>query len=312
MRRKTIIFSAVILLVLFNGLVIAGNGKDADGSETCAECHESAAKDFKSNIHSRIRPFEAKGKAVGCEACHGPGEKHIESNEPGDIVSFKGMTMEETSEVCLSCHMSEQMMDHAGNTHQVNDVGCTSCHDVHFSNHKNSLKKKELALCSDCHTDVSAEFNYPSHHPVKEGKLECSDCHRVHSVGNEDIDTDERLNDLCLNCHSYLQGPFIFEHEPVVESCATCHSPHGTVANNLLNQSEPFLCLQCHEMHFHSTLKADDATEVTVKGQVFQNPWGEKSYKVAYTTKCTQCHSKIHGTDLPSQSVPSRGRSLVR
>ena len=32
----------------------------------------------------------------------------------------------------------------------------------------------------------------------------------------------------------------------------TCHDPHGAMVNNMLKQNEPFLCLQCHEMHFHS------------------------------------------------------------
>ena len=46
-----------------------------------------------------------------------------------------------------------------------------------------------------------------------------------------------------------------FEHEPVFEGCDGCHAPHGAVANNLLVQNEPFLCLQCHQPHFHSILE---------------------------------------------------------
>lgn len=311
MRRKIIVFAAAFLLILCVGLA-AGDEKSYSGSDSCVECHEDTAKHFATNVHSRLRDFEVRGRAAGCEACHGPGSKHIESNEPVDIITFKGMSADQISKACLSCHKGEKMMEAAGNAHLLNDVSCVNCHDVHGSKMKYSLKASEYKLCSECHGDVKAEFGYPSHHPVKEGKITCSSCHNVHAVGNEDLATDERLNDLCFKCHSYLQGPFIFEHEPVVESCATCHEPHGTVANNLLAQSEPFLCLQCHEMHFHTTLIADSETEVVVGGKTVANPLGEKSYKIAFGTKCTQCHSKIHGTDLPSQSVPSRGKSMVR
>ena len=49
-----------------------------------------------------------------------------------------------------------------------------------------------------------------------------------------------------------------------------------------------------------------------VPQQTFQNPHGEWSNKVAWTTKCSQCHHQIHGSDLPSQSVPSHGKALTR
>ena len=42
------------------------------------------------------------------------------------------------------------------------------------------------------------------------------------------------------------------------------------------------------------------------------NPWGPTGYKRAYTTKCTQCHVYVHGTDLPSQTVPGQGNALMR
>ena len=43
-----------------------------------------------------------------------------------------------------------------------------------------------------------------------------------------------------------------------------------------------------------------------------ENPFGTQSMNVAFTTACSQCHSQIHGTDLPSQALSSGGRGLVR
>ena len=36
------------------------------------------------------------------------------------------------------------------------------------------------------------------------------------------------------------------------------------------------------------------------------------AFKQAMMTKCSQCHQSIHGTDLPSQSIPGQGRALNR
>jgi hypothetical protein len=33
---------------------------------------------------------------------------------------------------------------------------------------------------------------------------------------------------------------------------------------------------------------------------------------VAFTSRCSQCHSQIHGTDLPSQTLTSGGHGMVR
>ncbi len=181
--------------------------------------------------------------------------------------------------------------------------------------------------CMNCHGNVRAEFSYPSHHPVREGHMTCVSCHDPHGSSIGRIKSDTRPEDLCTTCHAEQEGPFIFEHDPVAEGCDTCHNPHGAVADNLLVQSEPFLCLQCHEMHFHAGLEGDEELEVhinrydpvnspsdgiTFPGGMVPNPFGEEGYKRSFTTKCSQCHTKVHGTDLPSQTLPGYGDALMR
>ena len=43
-----------------------------------------------------------------------------------------------------------------------------------------------------------------------------------------------------------------------------------------------------------------------------ENPFGVDGMNRSFTTKCSQCHSQIHGTDLPSQSLSGGGRGMVR
>ena len=103
----------------------------------------------------------------------------------------------------------------------------------------------------------------------------------------------------------------VVPHEDFPEDCSLCHQPHGSVADNLLTANEPVLCLQCHEFHFHAGYRSADAAEVEVGGFERENPFGAQGFNMAYTTSCTQCHSAVHGSDLPTQTV-TNSNGLVR
>ena len=36
----------------------------------------------------------------------------------------------------------------------------------------------------------------------------------------------------------------------------------------------------------------------------FTNKFGEEGWRKAFLTKCSTCHTVVHGSDLPSQSAP--------
>lgn len=286
-----------------------GSAKGATylGSDACVDCHEELVKDFSGTIHGRVQGFETKAFGVqsGCEACHGPASKHVEDEDPSEIISFKGrkLTPQQKSEICLRCHTSGQILDWPGSRHGMSNVACTDCHTIHKGIGKASLVKGDPDLCYQCHQKQRGEANMPSHHPIREGKMNCTSCHNPHTATNRwMLKTEERINDLCFKCHGDKEGPFVFEHAPVAENCTICHNPHGTVANNLLKQNEPFICLQCHHMHFHSGLESNLHYGI---GKV-------NAIQQVMTTKCTQCHSQVHGSNMPSNTRPGMGRRLTR
>ena len=331
MKKEIFCLSLLVLLLVFSSTQCARRvvsptavsypvieGAASVGTEACADCHEEICKPFEKTIHGRIAPFETAGLGTGCETCHGGGSLHVESEDPADIIRLTELTSAQQSKVCLDCHTRFHW---AGSEHYLNNVGCLQCHKIHTPVDNKLLVKSEPEGCYACHIDIQAKVQYPSHHPIREGKIGCSDCHDPHGTMVGSLKTDERLNDLCLRCHASKQGPFIFEHAPVVEDCTICHAAHGTIANNLLKQNEPFICLQCHEFHFHAAKIGWDETLDGSPPDTYYTPGKNpeahnlstrNSFKRAWTTKCTQCHSRIHGSDLPSHAVPGQGKALTR
>ncbi len=302
-RSSPLAFLAVAALLC--AAAAAGEGPEATnvGTETCLECHDGAEMNLH-NVHFRIEPFEVRGRSVGCESCHGPGSLHVEE---GDLDSLRRFTADDdtANEACIGCHRGKGMHQWQASLHAVEGVACAQCHAVHEA-------VEPEASCSSCHAEQVARFRLPSHHPLPEGKMSCDSCHDVHSATQGMLRTAGlRDNDLCFTCHQAKEGPFIFEHAPVQEDCSLCHEPHGSAANNLLTANEPVLCLQCHEFHFHAGYQSSDLDEVEIGGIERENPFGARGFNIAYTTSCTQCHSSIHGSDLPSQTVTGQA-GLVR
>ncbi len=330
MKRCTIPRLAALVPVLLGmaGLLAASVAWAAAGyvgTETCLECHDDVGAKMMSNVHGRLADYQYPTDAKGCETCHGPGEKHVEDEDPAMIVVPVADMGEAANDGCLECHKTGVTLDWHTGPHAMGDVACVSCHSIHGGG---MLVESQEKLCFSCHQDKKGNMSLPSHHPVKEGFMACTDCHNVHGDNFTGLMPGEPARELCLECHTQHRGPFIFEHSPVEENCMICHDPHGTVANNLLVQNEPFLCLQCHQPHFHSALMSATGEfdipsrnwDVDTYGEDtgwpgyegWTNESHSDSFKATMLTKCTQCHSSVHGTDLPSQSIPGQGRALNR
>ncbi|MBU0947093.1 MAG: hypothetical protein KJ804_01265 [Proteobacteria bacterium] len=86
-----------------------------------------------------------------------------------------------------------------------------SCHLLHTP----SSTVQQPVVCFECHKATKVAVRKQSHHPIMEGKVNCSDCHNPHGSLSKGMLKTESVNQLCYQCHADKRGPFIFEHPPV-------------------------------------------------------------------------------------------------
>jgi DmsE family decaheme c-type cytochrome len=304
MGKRVLIFLSVffISLLILIGQKGAKGETDYVGAETCKGCHEGYYNAFMKSVHGKRAVPGSPINREGCESCHGPGAQHVEKGGGRGVAIFafgKKVDAKAKSSNCLRCHEdSKKVAFWDMSKHKSMQLSCDNCHSVHSGREKN-LKVRDPELCFSCHTDIKVKMNKQSHHPIKERKISCQDCHNPHgSFGPKMVKADSN-NELCYKCHAEKRGPFMWEHPPVEENCLNCHTPHGSNHLKLMNQKVPLICQSCHDASRHPGT-------IYTRFQTFQG--GAPSNRM-YARACLNCHSNIHGSVGPA--FP-RGRAQVR
>jgi DmsE family decaheme c-type cytochrome len=280
------------------------------GEQTCLKCHDTQRDRAVLFTAHGVHGDENSPMAQhACESCHGPSPEHNNARPPkGEKrppvdVSFNGefvSSADERSQVCTTCHAGGAHINWAGSQHQANDVTCTSCHVSHVPRDPVLSKKTEAEVCFTCHAEQRSESFQFSHHPVREGKVGCSDCHNTHGSGGQSLLKEFTVNEVCTTCHAEQRGPFLWEHQPVREDCTSCHKPHGSTQNALLTLRSPFLCQTCHQ-----NSRAGHEGLVS-GGKQLPGNGSPAQYNMLLARGCQNCHMKVHGSNSPSGGMLTR------
>jgi DmsE family decaheme c-type cytochrome len=272
-----------------------------------------------------------------CQACHGDATEHLKDPmkvKPANPFG-KGGTAEQRTAVCMTCHSGNRNLAFwTSGKHQINEVTCANCHSIHgerllpsysglnptqksasINKFTTTFLTNQAEVCWQCHQPIRAANFKPSHHPIIEGKIKCSDCHNPHGALSPAMVKQPTINDQCYSCHADKRGPYVFNHPPVEENCVTCHNPHGSVHNALLNESAPNLCQDCHDWSRHPgtlygaagawTCQPGD-TSPACAGKTGQPNSAVNNRLVARA--CLNCHNAIHGSNAPG----NRGKFFTR
>jgi DmsE family decaheme c-type cytochrome len=258
------------------------------GMDTCAVCHDKTVAAFKESIHGK-RGFEMRSTRA-CETCHGPGKAHVDSEgAKGTILDPAALPSADQSRTCLECHSRGGQLMWDGSLHDSRGLSCLSCHSVHKAEDEKTLlvKPTETDLCFGCHKRKQSQFYRASHHPIPEGKIECTNCHNPHGTATAGMLVRDSVPETCYQCHAEKRGPFLWEHIPVREECTNCHDPHGTNHLRLLVAKVPFLCQRCHSDTRHPGTLYDQSAVSSFSNRIV-------------IRACSNCHQNIHGSNHPS------------
>ncbi|ROQ20731.1 DmsE family decaheme c-type cytochrome [Marinimicrobium koreense] len=273
------------------------------GADTCLRCHSGdTVEGIFSTPHAVASDPGTPFAQQQCESCHGPGGDHAGRLRPGQerpaplAFAHQGsVNREQEVAICLSCHQSQERNHWQGSVHERQGLTCTSCHSVHTPHDPVMNRQEQASVCFDCHTRERAQSLQASAHPMRQGQMACTECHQPHGTLNDAMLVRGTLNETCLECHAEKRGPFLWEHAPAAEDCASCHVPHGSNHASLLRRRAPLLCQECHSRAGHPS--------IAQTGE--RLPEGRPSAALLGGS-CTNCHSQVHGSNHPS------GRNLSR
>jgi predicted CXXCH cytochrome family protein len=206
----------------------------------CAECHSTNLdKDY--NIESDSFHTTWSDIDVNCEACHGPGSRHLEwANLPegsrlfdpdmGLVLKTSGTTPKQYIEACAPCHSRRTSLgvnDHTSNEYYNNhrpqlinppwyfEDGQILEEDYVFASFTQSKMYMHDVKCNDCHDSHSTKIKF-------DGNALCTQCHRA-----DEYDTYQH------HFHKYANET----GKPVIDKfgkevkvgegalCKTCHMP---------------------------------------------------------------------------------------
>jgi DmsE family decaheme c-type cytochrome len=321
------VLPALVLTVLFasHSQLAAAQRSVAPEAETCKGCHADYVETYAATKHGQA----GNVKGPDCQTCHANALEHAKAGGgrgAGGILGFnnKAIPAEKKSSVCLACHESNRHLAFwDSGKHRKNDVSCNNCHTLHgtpgpgatvaltrpnpsVSPYQTTQRQLQYETCTACHKQIRSQLLKPSHHPIIEGKVACSDCHNPHGALTKAMVKAESIPTLCTSCHAEKRGPFVWGHPPVEENCLACHNSHGSNHARLLAEKAPNVCQDCHDASRHP------GTIYDARGGWNPIPLPPATTAVPNTRLiargCNNCHYHVHGSNAPGM----RGKFFLR
>lgn len=244
-------------------------------NELCRRCHELP---HGTTQHAPVK----EGQCTQCHDPHGSEQRRLLVADP-------------KRELCLKCH--QKSFDGKPFVHGPVAVGaCIVCHQPHASSQPKLLVQDSRSLCLTCHAEVAEKAEAAGMH--KHGALDdgCTRCHDPHASAHK-YQLREQAPELCLSCHREKFEEMVADAKVVhgavtaENGCTGCHEPHGSRLSSLQRDTQPGMCLSCHDR----TFKTADGSELANMAQLLeQNPDHHGPIREGMCTVCHSAHAGDH------------------
>jgi Tfp pilus assembly protein PilF len=243
----------------------------------CAECHST---NLRKNYDLKTDAYRTTWSDidVGCEACHGPGSRHVSWAEMPDMarprvenaqlsVKTSGITSRKLVELCAPCHSRRSSL--GDYTHDEPDL---------LDSMLPTLLEEGTYFPDGQILEEDYVYGSFTQSKMYHRDVRCSDCHDVHSIKRI-----KEGNGLCLQCHraeEYDTKEHHF-HKKKGEKGDPIRSPDGKVLFGVGTGAE---CVQCHmpgRYYMGIDYRPDHSIRV---------PRPDLSIKIGTPDACKRCH----------------------
>jgi predicted CXXCH cytochrome family protein len=243
----------------------------------CAECHST---NLKKNYDLKTNDYQTTWSDidVGCEACHGPGSRHVKWAQMPDmarpqvenyelVVRTSGIDSRKLVELCAPCHSRRAIL--GDYTHAEPDF---------LDSMLPSLLSENLYFADGQILEEVYVYGSFTQSKMYHRNVRCNDCHNVHN-----IKLVKKGNDLCLQCHranEYDTKAHHF-HKKKGEKGEPIRSASGKVLFDVGTGAE---CVQCHmpgRIYMGIDYRPDHS---------FRVPRPDLSMTIGVPDACTRCH----------------------
>ncbi|WP_439106547.1 tetratricopeptide repeat protein [Congregibacter sp.] len=241
----------------------------------CAECHST---DVQKNYDASTRTFATKfyEEDVGCEACHGPGSKHVSLAQSGRLGANSASGLQTDLSARGQWYFPE---------------------GESIARRKTALNnQQQVDSCARCHARRGTLGDYEHGKPL-------ADTHRLSLLGEPLYHHDGQILDEVYAYGSFMQSKM--SQAGVV--CSNCHEPHS----NKLRAQGNGVCAQCHKAevydstqhHNHPASSAGaQCVNCHMPAQTYMGvdarrdhsmriPRPDLSVMIGTPNACSQCHS---------------------
>ncbi|MDP6553383.1 MAG: cytochrome c3 family protein [Pirellulaceae bacterium] len=207
----------------------------------CVQCHVGQIASDPTERDRFLAPVIIEGP-LGCERCHGPGERHIAHHEADvpdtiidTIVNPIDLEPKRRDDVCYQCHAEGIVKILRYGRSDYDFRPGMKLHDVW------TVFFEGTGVDDDGNTKAVSQVEQMSAskcYQASDGRLGCISCHDPHGLPAE-AEREAFYRKRCLECHedvSRCSAP-IAERDLESDSCIACHMPR-LAANNVPHTSQ--------------------------------------------------------------------------